>query len=104
MLLFLQIGWYSEDEGLQLSLNLIPTQSDDEEDIIEENIIDSIEAIEPVSSPLVNNNIDRSVHGRSFEQEQIDLITTIVAGKDMFLRPRNEEKFKTNIFHAKTNF
>ena len=69
---------------MQLSLNLVPTQSDDEEDIIEDNLIESIEAIEPVSSPLVNNNIDRSVHGRSFEQEQIDLITTIVAGNDDF--------------------
>ena len=76
----MQIGWYSEDEGLHLSLNLVPTFSEASETQIDENEIDNI-AIEPVSSPLINNN-DRSVHGRSFteEQDNIDLVTTIVAG------------------------
>lgn len=79
----LQIGWYSEDEGLHLSLNLVPTFSEDasEAQTNFENEIDNI-AIEPVSSPLINNN-DRSVHGRSFtevEQDNIDLVTTIVSG------------------------
>ena len=67
---FSQIGWYSEDEGLHLSLNV--------ERLNEE--IDNY--ADPVSSPLINN--DRSLHGRSFEQQEgasnnIDLVTTIVA-------------------------
>lgn len=51
----LQIGWYSEDEGLHLS-----------------TIVESAEIAtltEPVSSPLVNEN-DRSLYGRSFEEQR----------------------------------
>ena len=68
----LQIGWYSEDEGLHLSLAL----DDSVGDLPEIDVFS-----EPVSSPLVNSIPvnDRSIHGRAFEQNQNDLVTAIVS-------------------------
>lgn len=73
MSFLLQIGWYSEDEGLHLSLIL--------EDSVGELPEIDVFSSEPVSSPLVNSIPvnDRSIHGRAFEQNQNDLVTAIVS-------------------------
>ena len=78
LILLFQIGWYSEDEGLHLSLAL----EDSNIVIGSGSSISSSEEIisnsEPISSPLVNNipHSDRSLHGRSFEQQETPLVTS----------------------------
>lgn len=73
-----QIGWYSEDEGLKLSLNVESANSLEDEELLEEIDKFGLPA-EPVSSPLINN--DRSLHGRSFEQQDdiaaVDLVSDV---------------------------
>ncbi len=66
----LQIGWYSEDEGLKLNLNLEPTITGFEEEI--DNFA------EPVSSPLINS-VDRSIHGRAIQDTSasVSIATTV---------------------------
>ena len=70
----MQIGWYSEDEGLHLNpgfqLELVEKITDDDNKFGNESDSSITERAAPVSSPLVINS-DRSVFGRSIDQASL---------------------------------
>lgn len=74
------IGWYSEDEGLNIKEDVLPT-----------SVPDTTTTSEPItaprSSPLINNNSDRSAYSRSIDSEEEtanqDIIKPMTTSQDM---------------------